>query len=168
MNLRLKDGLEIVVRPIRPDDKELLVAGLRLLSPETVQRRFLSPKPRCSSSELRYLTEVDGRDHVALIAVEAHDPGRLVAVGRFVRDRERPDTAEFAIGVGDAYQRRGVGRALSRLLIAEARRRGIRRFTATTAGDNVAVHRLIASMSRHLEFVPAGSGATELVADLAA
>jgi RimJ/RimL family protein N-acetyltransferase len=168
MDLRFHSGLEVTVRPIRPDDKELLVAGLRLLSPETVHRRFLAPKPRFSAGELRYLTEVDGHDHVALVAVESERPTHIVAVGRFVRDRERPDTAEFAIVVGDRYQRQGVGRALSRLLVKEARDRGIRRFTATALSDNVAVDRLIASMARQLEYVPAGNGAREIVAELAA
>jgi GNAT superfamily N-acetyltransferase len=168
VNLTLRNGLELHIRSIRPDDKSLLVNGLRLLSPESVQRRFLAPKPRFTATELRYLTEVDGRDHVALVAVEAARPSHLVAVGRFVRDLQRPDTAEFAIVVADPYQRLGVGRALSELLIAEARKRGIRRFSAVTHGDNVPAQKLIASISEHLEYVSATNGAREMVVELAA
>ena len=65
---RLQDGASILVRPIRADDKRMLEDGLRHLSKESVQRRFLTPKSSFSRSELRYLTEVDGRDHVALVA----------------------------------------------------------------------------------------------------
>ena len=167
MKLALRNGLEVAIRPIRPDDKELLVAGLRRLSPETVQRRFLAPKARFTSSELRYLTEVDGQDHVALVAVEAAAPARILAVGRFVRDLRRPDTAEFAIVVADEVQGMGLGRRLSELLVDEARRRGIHRFTATTQSDNMPAQRLIASMARKLEYV--SNGATrELVVELAA
>ena len=49
----------------RPEDKPLLVAGLRALSPETAMKRFLTPKVSFSAAELRYLTEVDQHDHIA-------------------------------------------------------------------------------------------------------
>jgi hypothetical protein len=62
---RLPDGAPILIRPIRADDKRMLGNGLRHLSPQSVQRRFLTPERSFSRAELRYLTEVDGRDHVA-------------------------------------------------------------------------------------------------------
>ena len=74
---RLPDGAPILIRPIRADDKRMLENGLRHLSEESVQRRFLTPKSSFSRAELRYLTEVDGRDHVALV-VEL-PPSRLAA-----------------------------------------------------------------------------------------
>ena len=55
-HLRLPDGLEIAVRPIRPDDKPLLAEGIRHQSAQTIERRFMSPKPRLTAAELRYLT----------------------------------------------------------------------------------------------------------------
>jgi GNAT superfamily N-acetyltransferase len=168
VNVHLADGRQLHVRPIRPDDKNLLAAGFRLLSDETRQRRFLAAKPRLTSTELRYLTEVDGRDHVALVAVEADRPTHIAAVARFVRDRERPDTAEFAIVVGDAYQGQGLGRRLGSALVGEARTRGIRRFTALTQADNVAVQKLVASIGEHLEYVPQADGTRAIVAELAA
>src|SRR5215217_6859611 len=94
---RLEDGTRILFRHIRPDDKGRLAAGLARLSPESQRRRFLMPKPRFSSTELRYLTEIDGFDHVAVVAVLADDPEAIVAVARFVRLREDPDSAEAAI-----------------------------------------------------------------------
>ena len=56
---------------------------------------------------LSYLTEIDGDNHFALIAIERDRPDRLVAVARFVRYRDRPTEAEFAITVHDPYQGRG-------------------------------------------------------------
>ena len=168
MNLTLDNGLAVAVRPIEPGDKPLLVNGLRLLSPQSQYQRFLSPKPRFTRGELRYLTEVDGVDHVALIAVEAANPSHVVGVARFIRDAERPDTAEFAIVVGDPYQGHGAGRALARMLVDEARARGIRRFTATTLAENAAVQRLIASIARDLEHVITGTGTRFIEAELAA
>jgi RimJ/RimL family protein N-acetyltransferase len=170
--LRLPSGLEIAVRPIRPGDKPLLAEGIRHQSAETIQRRFMSPKPRLTAAELRYLTEVDGFNHFALIAFESGKPqdraDGVVGVARFVRDASRPDRAEFAILICDAYQRRGAGRALGGLLVDAARARGIARFTAVTQSDNVPAQRLIAALGEQLEYVPAGAGAREVVVDLAA
>jgi acetyltransferase len=169
MEVRLRDGSAVLVRPIRPEDKALLVAGHRRLSEETVRRRFLTAKPRLTSAELRYLTEVDGDDHVALVAVPVDHPDAIVAVGRFVRDRDDPEIAEFAIVVGDHYQRRGLGTALGRLLAAEAEAHGLKRFTATTLSDNVAVRRLIETISERLVFDRTGGGGVrEVVLELAA
>jgi hypothetical protein len=70
----LRDGTRVSVRPIRPSDAALLSAGLAHLSPESARRRFLAPKPRFTLAELRYLTEVDHVDHVALVAVLADAP----------------------------------------------------------------------------------------------
>ena len=155
----------IAFRHIAPDDKGRLAAGLQRLSPESRHKRFLMPKPRFSSSELRYLTEIDGFDHVAIVAVLEDDPGAIIGVARFVRLTEDPDTAEAAIVIGDPWQGRGLGRELGRQLADEARALGVKRFTATLLGDNIAAHRLFASLSSRLEAKVAG-GVEELVAEL--
>jgi RimJ/RimL family protein N-acetyltransferase len=166
---RLPDGAPLLIRPIRADDKAMLTDGLQRLSDESVQRRFLTPKRSFSRSELRYLTEVDGRDHVAFVAEYPGEPvRRLIAVGRFVRLHDDPAAAEVAIVVADNWHRRGVGSLLSKRLAEEARRLGIERFTATMAADNEAAHRLMAKLTRHLEQRHAGFGVDELVLDLAA
>jgi protein lysine acetyltransferase len=166
---RLPDGAPVLIRPIRPDDKHMLTEGLRRLSDESVQRRFLTPKRSFSRTELRYLTEVDGRDHVALVAEYPAEPVRhLIAVARFVRLADDPAAAEVAITVADNWQQRGLGSLLSERLAAQARRVGIRRFTATMAADNVAAHRLMSKLTKHLERHHAGFGVDELVLDIAA
>ena len=166
---RLPDGAPILIRPILADDKRMLENGLRHLSPSSVQRRFLTPKRSFSRAELRYLTEVDGRDHVALVAEYHGEPvRRLIAVARFVRLHDDPEAAEVAIVVADDWQRRGLGSLLSQQLAARARGRGIRRFTATMSGDNTPAHRLMARMTRHLEERHTGFGVSEVVLDLAA
>jgi RimJ/RimL family protein N-acetyltransferase len=157
----------LLFRHIRPDDKGRLAVGLQRLSPETRHKRFLMPKPRFSSSELRYLTEIDGFDHVAIVAVSATDPEVFYAVGRFVRLRDDPETAEVAIVVGDELQGKGLGRELGRRLADLARERGVTRFTATLLGDNVAAQRLFASLSARLEH-RTSAGLREMVAELAA
>src|SRR5215210_6244804 len=147
----------------------MLTDGLRRLSDESVHRRFLTPKRSFSRTELRYLTEVDGRDHVALVAESPSGPTRrLIAVARFVRLVDDPDAAEVAITVADEWHGRGLGSMLGEHLAHAARNRDIRRFTATMAADNTPAHRLMARLTDHLEQHHVGSGVDELVLDIAA
>jgi RimJ/RimL family protein N-acetyltransferase len=149
--LDLPDGGRIRVRPIRPGDKGLLTDGLRRLSEETIRRRFLVAKPRFSAAELRYLTEVDGVNHIALVAVDADDPECLIGVARSIRLADRPDTAEMAIVVGDTWHGRGVGSALAEALADAAHAAGIRRLAAIMLPDNDPARRLMRRIARHLE-----------------
>jgi acetyltransferase len=164
----LHDGTQILIRPIAATDKVRLSVALGRLSDRAIRQRFLAAKPRLTSAELRYLTEVDGRDHIALVAVPADDPESIVAVARCVRFPDAPDTAEFAIVVGDPLQGRGLGSLLARELATAARAAGIRRFSATMAGENVAVRRLIAHFTRTLEHDHTAHGVREVVVTLAA
>jgi GNAT superfamily N-acetyltransferase len=166
---RLPDGAPVVIRPIRPEDKAMLSDGLRRLSPQSAQRRFLTPKRSFSRAELRYLTEVDGRDHVALVAeYPCHPTRRLIAVARFVKLSDRPDAAEVAVTVADEWQGRGLGSLLGKHLSHLARNRGISLFTATMASENTPAHRLMAKLTEHLEQHHVGGGVDELELDLAA
>jgi acetyltransferase len=167
MFLRASDGTQLYVRHVRPDDKEMIAKAWLLLSERSQLRRFLAPKPRLTASDLRYLTEIDGHDHFALIAVrlDAHD--RLVAVARAVRLRDDPETAEVAVTVADPMQRKGIGTQLGVLLADEARGRGIKRFSASIMADNAPALRLMSTMSGRLDS-HVENGVSDLVADLAA
>ena len=153
--------LMLLIRPIVPDDKPLLIAGLRALSPESAMKRFLSPKVSFSAAELRYLTEVDQHDHIAYVAIEA---GALVAVARCVRTG--PDVADVAIVVGDPWQGRGLGRKLLHLLARRASEEGITRFAGTMLADNRAALRLMRTFE--LEENSVSYGVRDVVTRLAA
>lgn len=133
--VRLTDGAEILIRPIVPDDKELLQASFDGLSEESRFRRFLSPKNRLTSRELAFLTEVDHHDHEAVVAVH---PSRKEGFGvaRYVREEEDRELAEVAVTVADDWQRRGVGTALLAELVERARTEGVRRFSAVVHSSN--------------------------------
>lgn len=161
----LPNGTRVRLRFIVPSDKALLAQGLARLSPDSRRLRFLVPKSQLSDAELRYLTEVDGRDHVAIVAVLEEDPAQLAGVARFVRAANRPDEAEIAITVADALQGMGLGRTLGAALADVAKSLGIRRFTASLLGTNVAAHRLFHALSRQVQTEYAG-GIAELVVEL--
>src|SRR3954447_6415222 len=132
---RLRDGQELLIRPIRPEDSDDLASGVRRLSPESRYRRFFTPTDALSAAALRYLTEVDHHDHEALVALE---PGteRGIGVARFVRSREDPGLAEVAVAVEDSWHSRGVAAALLSRLTQRAREEGVRRFSAEILSDN--------------------------------
>lgn len=151
MLVRLQDGLRVVIRPIRPSDRELLEHSRERFSDESMRRRFLGPKPRLSTTELRYLTEVDGTDHYAIVAVPVDDLSSIVAVARWVRVAQNPDTAEAAIIVADELQGHGLGKRLAHELADAARDRGIRRFTASMLSDNKAALALMRTLGDRLD-----------------
>jgi acetyltransferase len=160
--------MAIEIRPIRADDKARLAAGHARLSAESQRRRYLAAKPRLTAADLRYLTEIDGHDHVALVAVLGDRPQMIVGVGRFVRLHEDPEAAEFAIVVDDQLQGQGLGGHLAELLAERAAAEGVKRFTATTETDNEAAQRLIGRISNHLAYDHQTGGLREVVANLAA
>jgi GNAT superfamily N-acetyltransferase len=168
MLARLSDGTRVVIRRIQPGDKRMLARGLELLSEESRRRRFLGAKPRFTVGELRYLTEVDGDSHFALVAVLADRLDHVVAVARYVRVQEAPATADAAIVVGDPWQRRGLGRRLAIMLADAARLHGIERFSATMLSDNPAALALMRTLARRLAEGGHDHGVRELVAELVA
>jgi acetyltransferase len=167
MVVRLADGTRVVIRPIRPADRRLLEHSRDRFSDESMRRRFLAPKPRLTSSELRYLTEVDGEDHYAVVAVPLDDLETIVGVGRFVRLADEPGAAEAAIIVADYVQGKGLGKRLAHELADAARDRGIRRFRASMLSDNRAALALMRTLSERLES-HYDQGYREVVSELAA
>jgi RimJ/RimL family protein N-acetyltransferase len=146
--LRLGDGTQLSIRPIRPDDGARLQAAYLRLSPESQYRRFLGPKSQLTAADARYLSEVDGYDHYALVAAPIGAPDSIVAVARFVRLGAGSRAAEFAIVVSDQLQGQGLATELLARLADAARSRGVERFRATMLADNVAVTRLLWRLSQ--------------------
>src|ERR1700736_4583833 len=116
----LKDGGEVIIRPIEPEDKERLAQAYQRLSPESRRRRFLAAPARLTEEDLRYLSEVDHRRHEAMAAFDP-DTGDLVGVARYVRVPGDPETGEVAAAVIDDWQGRGGGTQLLSALTNRAR-----------------------------------------------
>jgi RimJ/RimL family protein N-acetyltransferase len=160
----LRDGTRIELRPIRPEDREDLAAGVRRMSPESRYRRFLAPTDELSDAELDYLTQVDHHDHEAIVALEP-DTGEGLGVARFVRWPNDPEVAEFAIAVADDWHGRGVGTALLKELTERAREEGVRRFSALVLSDNRQMLDMIAELGA-LQVKDHQAGTVELEVEL--
>jgi RimJ/RimL family protein N-acetyltransferase len=134
----LRDQTRALVRPIRPADGPELQRGLAAMSESSRYARFGTVPQRLSARELRYLTEVDQRQHIALIAFDlTDDPPRGVATVRCVRVPGEPEVAELAVTVVDSHQGRGLGTLLLALLVAAARTQGIERLRSYVLATNV-------------------------------
>ncbi|MEO8674321.1 MAG: GNAT family N-acetyltransferase [Casimicrobiaceae bacterium] len=140
-SIALPDGRHVTVRPITPASKPLIAAAMTRLSPESIRRRFFAPRRELSELELHRLTAMDGWNQYALGACTRADDGTLEGIGvaRFARISENSTTAELAITVVDAWQGRGIGRALVGRLVNAAALRGIRELHAIVLPDNAAM-----------------------------
>ena len=144
LQIRLKDGTAVQIRPVVPADRNLLEKGLALLSPQSRHRRFLQARKKLSSAELTYLTEIDYVNHFAWGALLLGDSsyGRETGIGivRYVRPEGSgelgPESAEVALVVVDSFQRQGLGSILLWLLAETAIRHGIRNFVGYASPDN--------------------------------
>jgi GNAT superfamily N-acetyltransferase len=161
----LADGTIVELRHIRPDDAAELRRGFERLSPESRYRRFLTGVPSLSDEAIRYLTCVDGTDHVAIVAL-TRAPGSAeeigLAVGRFIRATDDPKVAEAAIAVVDDMQNKGLGHLLALALARAALERGVERFRGEILADNAAVRQLLADAGALVRQLPDGSTVFEL------
>lgn len=137
----LRDGTEVVVRPIRPGDHDRLGSFYSHLSPRTRYLRFFTHHPALSDQILNYLTNLDYFDRYALVATLEDE---IVGVARYERiDNER---AEAAVVVQDDMQSRGLGTLLLTKLGAVARRRGIATFEGDVLSENRQMFDLVRSL----------------------
>jgi len=160
----LRDGSRMLLREVRPDDKDAITAFFERLSPESRYRRFFTAMNRLSDSDLRYLTEVDHHDHEAVLGFDPD--GGQVGVARYVGG-EQPGEAEVAVAVVDDWQGRGAATALLERLIERASENGVERFIALVLEENAGALELFRSLSTE-DPSPrrAGPGQVELVIDL--
>lgn len=132
--VRDRKGVDLLLRPVLPGDRERTLGGHVQFSNETLYRRFMSPRIP-SPALMHYLAEVDYVDHYVWVVTELD--GSPVADARFVRDDRAPAVAEVAFTVGDAYQGRGIGTFLMGALAVAARVGGVGKFSARVLSDNV-------------------------------
>jgi GNAT superfamily N-acetyltransferase len=126
-------------------DDERLRRLFDRLSPETVYRRFFTLFPAPPPGVLEHLATVDNRDHEGLVALDGDE---IVAVARWDREAHDGQEAEVSILVEDAWQHRGLGRALMRTLVAEAARHDITALNATVLSENGPARRMATSLAR--------------------
>ena len=153
-HLTLRDGTAVLLRQIRPQDRDRLAAGLRELSRESRELRFHEDLREFTAEQLTYLTEVDHVDHEAIVAIDLDRPGHPgIGVARFIRDPFEREVAEAAITVADRYQGQGAATLLLGALAARGRQEGIEVFRHDVLSRNQAMLGVLEHLgaSRELE-----------------
>mgnify|MGYP001026887343 CR=1 FL=1 len=135
----LRNGKRYRLRPPRADDRPRVVDCFEHLSPDSRRLRFFAVKKTLLESELDFLTLTDGRDHIAVAALDTDASGMegpIVGMARCLRLPAPPDCAELAVAVADDVQGIGLGGALVEQLMLAADAQGIARFELEVLAEN--------------------------------
>ncbi len=122
-----RDGAEYRIRPIRPDDSDHDRDFIMQLSEASRFTRMMGSMREPSKALIDHLVGVDYHRDMAFVAViGSPDSERIIGVARYAADASKRD-GEFAVAVSDAWQSRGIGTALMRVLLKYAKDQGLRR-----------------------------------------
>jgi GNAT superfamily N-acetyltransferase len=131
----LRNKRRVDIRALRPYDRTEFAAAFQRISSITSYRRFFAVRRNFSEAEVAFFTNVDFKNHVALVAlVDEGGSPTIVGAGRYVIGT--PGCAEVAFTVIDDYQGQGIGSALLRHIIAVARSAGLTALVAEVLAEN--------------------------------
>ena len=122
---KLPDGMDVLLRPIRPEDEPLEEELAASLSHESMRMRLFSSLKQVDHEWLSFFCNVDYDRHMAIVAeIIENGKRKLIGVGRLVME---PDfkSGELAIVVHDRYQHKGLGYKLVGVLIEIGREKGL-------------------------------------------
>jgi acetyltransferase len=141
-------GQAISIRPMRPDDLDIETEFVHGWSAETRYNRLFSAGSYTSPERLKQITRIDYTRDMALIAtMMLEDRETQIGVARYVLHQD-DKTCEFALTVADAWQHRGIGRALMQQLMDGAAAAGIE----TMVGDILSSNEPMLHFMRSLGF----------------
>jgi acetyltransferase len=151
-SFKMKDGMEVTLRPIRPTDEPLMARFHQTLSDRSVYMRYfcsLSLRSRAAHERLQRICFVDCDREIALV-VDHEDRAtgqhEILGVGRLITSFPRNE-AEVAILVSDQYQRQGLGTELLRRAIQIARDKKLCRVWGELLCDNLAMQTILGKLA---------------------
>lgn len=162
----LSDGSHVLIRPLRPQDREREKAFIENLSPATRHQRFLGEIKEVGEQLLNQLMDVGTPQRVAYVAL-VHDNGELreVGISRYAQVDEQPSHCEFAVTIADEWQGKGLGALLMQHLIDEARNNGFQQMYSVDSAANYSMRRLAKQQGMRSAIDP--DDATQVIHSLA-
>lgn len=160
----LRNGRQVVLRPIRPEDEPLEAKMIDYLSSQTLYFRFLGFIPKVTHDMLSRFTQIDYDREMAIIAELTDDDTKekqMIGVVRIVADAWK-ENAEYAITVADDWQNKGLGRILTEYILDIARQKGIRKVYASVLASNRSMLALFRRLGFRMEKEDASSFYVEL------
>jgi acetyltransferase len=153
-----KDGTQVTIRPIKPEDIRMEQEFVKALSPESRYMRFMNTIREVSPAQLIRLTQIDYDREMAYVAT-IDESGAEKEIG-VVRYATNPDgeSCEFAIVVADDWQGKGLARRLMGTLIDTARSGGLRYMHGDFLAENSRMLAFVASLGFVLSAHPEDHG----------
>ena len=152
---QMNDGQVVTIRPIRPEDADMEQEFVKAMSDESRYYRFMDTLRELTQTMLVRFTQIDYDREMALvatIALEVEDnvdgiepPEKQIGVARYVVNPDG-ESVEFALAVGDDWQKCGIGRKLMTALIECARMKGYRAVVGDVLSTNAKMFRLMTSL----------------------
>jgi acetyltransferase len=162
---RTKGGLELLIRPIKPEDAPLLVDLFHSLSERSVYYRFFSPLKSLPPEMLARFTQLDYDRDMALVAFDqTHMGEKMLGVARFV-GHPGGESGEIAVAVGDPWHGKGVGATLLKRLMMIAKERGMASLGGPVLEENTHMLALARKLGFSVSRLP-GERAYEIKMDL--
>ena len=157
---KTREGEQILIRPIKPEDAPLFEQLFENLSSESIYYRFFTSIKHLSKSMLARYTQVDYDRQIALVAIQEEN-GRENMIGacRIITDPDGNE-GEFAIMVGDPWQGKGIGKILLKKCLNIAKKRQLKRVTGFVLPDN---HQMIGLCNKLGFEITGASKSTERV-----
>lgn len=146
----LKDQTSVFVRPLRPEDADMVQEFVRNMSDESRYNRFMSTIKQLSQNVLVRFTQLDYDREMALVMVHRPHEGaaeEMLSIARYTTDPDA-DTCEFGISVSDNWQGQGIGVIMMNLLFDAARHQGL----ATMRGEILSANTGMQKLTRKLGF----------------
>ncbi len=135
----LKDGTRLRLRPTRAADVGPIQDLFYSLSERDIFTRFFTNLKSLSVSKAQHLCSVDYRNEMAFLAVEGDQERERVLGSSCYYVNQTTNLADVAFMIRPEGQGRGLASQLMRRMIAYARTRGVRGFTADVLCDNAAM-----------------------------
>jgi len=142
--VKLKDGTDVTLRPIKPEDELLWLEMFQTFSQETVRFRFFRiVKDTPHEVRTRYCNIDYDREMAIVAEVKENGKRRLLGVTRLILTPGSTDEAEYALVVTDKYQRLGLGSDFIDYTIQIAKDKGVKKLYGVVLKDNVPMLTLI-------------------------
>jgi acetyltransferase len=156
----LRGGGEYTIRPIHPDDAQMLQNLVQNLSPESRYYRFVSSMTELPTSMLSRLTLIDYDREMALVAIhrerkaaedgEIVESERIVGVSRYITNPDKA-SCEFSLVVADDFNGKGLGSRLMLSIMEEARDKGLAEIEGLVLANNPGMLKLMKGLGFHIK-----------------
>ena len=164
VDVTLRDGREVTVRAVRPDDAEEIRRAFERLSDDSRFYRFMRPKHSLDPDALqRGLHPRAGREHAIVATPRTGRTGDIVGGAQYVASSDASsEHCEFAVTVDEDWRRCGLAHALLQLLLRHARRDGYRSIEGWAIAANAPMLAVARALGFSIEPVPGDAGVLHL------